>query len=289
MANYRTITSMKIHAFLLPIILLIPLLFGGLTACSGGVPQEELDAVNALLQEETSKTADLESRLQEAEELQTKLKQAAQLEAARGLLADGWELPGPQVLAFLAAVQDSDDSELRAGMGELLQGYISGLDTLPPELIGQALAAVQGAGDLQVADAVQGLLFGVAQGGGGPELLVVAHAVHVSQSEPLEDVVSSILSEVLGEQGSADLAQSISALASTSTDSDVQQALDTLRQPSDDFIRQVEEHLNAAGVAVLQDSFREAYLTPDGDPSEFYDSVVEHLRQALDLPTASMP
>ena len=174
-------------------LLIIPLLLLGLTACSSGVPQEE-----------QAKSSDLENRL----------KKAAHLEVARGLLADSWELPGPDVLAFLAAVQSSDDSELKAAMGELLQGFISSLDSLPPELLGQALAAVQGAGDLDVADAVQALLFAVAQGGGGPELLVVAQAVHASQSQPLEQVISSILAEVLGQQGAPDLAQAIDSLAS---------------------------------------------------------------------------
>lgn len=255
-------------------LLIIPLLLLGLASCSSGVPQEELDAVNALLRQEQAKSSDLENRL----------KKAVHLEAARGLLADSWELPGPDVLAFLAAVQSSDDSELKAAMGELLQGFISSLDSLPPELLGQALAAVQGAGDLDVADSVQALLFAVAQDGGGPELLVVAQAVHAADSEPLEQVISSILSEVIGKQGAADLAQAIGDLASTSTDAAVLQALEKLRQPPEDFIQQVQEQLEAAGVPALQDDLREAYLAPGGNPSAFYDSVVEQLRQALGLP-----
>ena len=260
------------------------LLIVSLAVCGGGVPQEELDAVNAQLDAERAKTADLEARLQQAEEIESRLKQAAHLEAARGLLADGWALPGPQVLAFLAAVQNSDDPILKAGMGDLLQGFISSLDSLPPELIGQALAAVQGAGDLKVADAVQALLFAVAQGGGGPELLAVAQAVHASQSQPLEDVVSSILSAVLGGQESDQLAQAISDLATTSTDTAVQQSLELLRQPPDEFIQQVREHLDAANVPTLQDAFQEAYLAPDWDPSGLYDMVTNELRQTLALP-----
>ena len=260
-------------------LLIIPLLLLGLAACSSGVPQEELDAVNALLQEEQAKSSDLENRL----------KKAAHLEVARGLLADSWELPGPDVLAFLAAVQSSDDSELKAAMGELLQGFISSLDSLPPELLGQALAAVQGAGDLDVADAVQALLFAVAQGGGGPELLVVAQAVHASQSQPLEQVISSILAEVLGQQGAPDLAQAIASLASASTDTAVQQASQKLRQPPDEFVQQVQEQLEAAGVPALQDGFREAYLAPGGNPSAFYDRVVGQQRQALGLPATEAP
>ena len=260
------------------------LLIVSLAVCGGGVPQEELDAVNAQLDAERAKTADLEARLQQAEEIESRLKQAAHLEAARGLLSDGWALPGPQVLAFLAAVQNSDDPDLKAGMGDLLQGFISSLDSLPPELIGQALAAVQGAGDLKVADAVQALLFAVAQGGGGPELLAVAQAVHASQSQPLEDVVSSILSAVLGGQEADQLAQAISDLASTSTDTAVQQTLEQLRQPPDEFIQQVREHLDAANVPTLQDALQEAYLAPDWDPSGLYDMVTNELRQTLALP-----
>ena len=260
------------------------LLIVSLAVCGGGVPQEELDAVNAQLDAERAKTADFEARLQQAEEIESRLKQAAHLEAARGLLADGWALPGPQVLAFLADVQNSDDPDLKAGMGDLLQGFISSLDSLPPELIGQALAAVQGAGDLKVADAVQALLFAVAQGGGGPELLAVAQAVHASQSQPLEDVVSSILSAVLGGQESDQLVLAISDLATTSTDTAVQQSLELLRQPPDEFIQQVREHLDAANVPTLQDAFQKTYLAPDWDPSGLYDMVTNELRQTLALP-----
>ncbi len=282
----------------IPFLLLIPLLLVGLTACSSGVPQEELDAANAQLETanaqletanaqleiERAKTAELEIRVRQAEELANTLKQAAHLEAARALLAGGWGISGSQVLAFLAAVQNSGDPELKASMGGLLQGFISSLDSLPPELVGQTLAAVQGAGDLQVADTVQALLFAVAQGSGGPELLAVAQAVHAADSDPLDQVISSILSEVLGQQGAADLAQSISDLASTSTDPAVQQTLQDLGEPSEEFIQRVQQHLDAAGIPDLQDGFPETYLPPEGDPSAFYDSLVEHLRQTLQLP-----
>ena len=266
----------------IPIVVLLLLV---LTACSSGIPQEELDAVNALLQEERARTAVLEVSLLELEQLEARLKQASHLEAARRLMSDGWELSGAQVLGFLAAVESSADAQLKAGVGELLQGSISSLDSLPPELVGQALAAVQGAGDLQVADAVQALLFAAALGGGGPELLAVALAVHASQSQALEDVVSSILSEVLGQQGTADLTRSINDLASASTDPAVQEALEKLRQPPEDFIRAVQEHLDAAGVSDLQNSFRQAYLPPDGDPSAFFEGVAEELRRTLEIET----
>ncbi len=276
---------MKTHILAL---LIIPLLLAGLAACDSGVPQQELDAVNIQLQDEKAKTADLESRLKQVEDLEARLERAAHLEAARGLLADGWELPGPEVLAFLAAAQASDDPELKAGLAELLQGFISSLESLPPQLLGEALAAVQGAGDLDVADAVQALLFAVAQGGGGPELLEVARAAHAANSEPLEQAISGILAEVLGEQGATDLVQSIGELASASTDAAVQQSLQQLREPPEDFLQQVEKHLDAAGVPSLQDGFQQAYITPGGDPKAFYDSVVEQLRQVLGLPAMEL-
>ena len=277
---------MKIHIPFLLAISLIPLLLLGLAGCSSGVPQEELDAANAQLE---SVNAQLETEQAKTAELENRLKQAAHLETARGLLADGWGISGPQVLAFLAAVQDSGDPELKTAMGELLQGFISSLDSLPPELVGQTLAAVQGAGDLQVADTVQALLFAVAQGGGGPELLAVAQAVHLAGNEPLEQVISSILAEVLGQQGSADLAQSISDLASTSTDPAVVQTLQKLGEPSEEFIQQVQEQLDAAGVTALQDGFPKTYLPPEGDPATFYASVVEQLRQVLELSGTGTP
>ena len=283
---------MKTHIPLRLALALIALLLVALTACSSGVPQEEFDAanaqlenVNAQLEAERAKTAELESQVRQAEELENRLKRAAHLEAARGLLAGGWGFSGSQVLAFLAAVQDSGDPELKEGMGRLLQGFISNIESLPPELIGQTLAAVQGAGDLNVADTVQALLFAVAQGGGGPELLAVAQAVHAADSDPLDQIISSILSEVLGQQGAAELAQSISDLASTSTDPAVQQTLQDLSEPSGDFIQQVQEHLDAAGIPELRDAFPGDYLPPSGNPSAFYDNLVEHIGRTLELPS----
>ena len=129
---------MKIHIPFLLAISLIPLLLLGLAGCSSGVPQEELDAANAQLE---NVNAQLETEQAKTAELENRLQQAAHLETARGLLADGWGISGPQVLAFLAAVQDSGDPELKTAMGELLQGFISSLDSLPPELVGQTLAA----------------------------------------------------------------------------------------------------------------------------------------------------
>ena len=132
------------------------------------------------------------------------------------------------------------------------------------------------------------LLNAVVQGGGGPELLVVAQAVHASQSQPLEQVISSILAEVLGQQGAPDLAQAIADIASASTDPAVQQALQNLGLPPDEFVQQVQEQLEAAGVPALQDGFREAYLA-GGNPSAFYDRVVGQQRQALGLPATEAP
>ena len=281
---------MKTHIPLRLALALIALFLVAL-ACGSGVPQEEFDAANAQLENvsaqleaEKAKTAELESRVRQAEELENRLKQAAHLEAARGLLAGGWGFSGSQVLAFLAAVQDSGDSELKEGMGALLQGFISNIESLPPELIGQTLAAVQGAGDLNVGDTVQALLFAVAQGGGGPELLAVAQAVHAADSDPLDQAISSILSEVLGQQGTAELAQSISDLASTSIDPAVQQTLQDLSEPSGDFIQQVQEHLNAAGIPELRDTFPGDYLPPSGNPSAFYDNLVDHIGRTLEVP-----
>lgn len=283
---------MKTHIPLSLALALIALLLVSLTACSSGVSQEEFDAVNAQLENvntqletERARTAELESQVREAGELENRLKRAAHLEAARGLLAGGWGFSGSQVLAFLAAVQDSGDPELKEGMGDLLQGFISNIESLPPDLIGQTLAAVQGAGDLNVADSVQALLFAVAQGGGGPELLAVAQAVHAADSDPLDQVISSILSEVLGQQGAAELAQSISDLASTSTDPAVQQTLQDLSEPSGDFIQQVQEHLDAAGIPELRDAFPGDYLPPSGNPSAFYNNLVEHIGRTLELPS----
>ena len=262
-------------------LLIIPLLLLGLAACSSGVPQEELDAVNALLQEEQAKSSDLENRL----------KKAAHLEAARGLLADGWELPGAAVLALGAAVQASDDTAIKASLSDLVQSFLSGLDSLPPELVGEALAAVQGSGDLQVAEKLQGFLFAAASGsGGGVELLEVAQAVQDSDSQPLKQVIGNILETLLrAQEGVPDLAQAIADIASASTDPAVQQALQNLGLPPDEFVQQVQEQLEAAGVPALQDGFREAYLAPGGNPSAFYDRVVGQQRQALGLPATEAP
>ena len=262
-------------------LLIIPLLLLGLAACSSGVPQEELDAVNALLQKEQAKSSDLENRL----------KKAAHLEAARGLLADGWELPGAAVLALGAAVQASDDTAIKASLSDLVQSFLSGLDSLPPELVGEALAAVQGSGDLQVAEKLQGFLFAAASGsGGGVELLEVAQAVQNSDSQPLKQVIGNILETLLrAQEGVPDLAQAISDIASASTNPAVQQALQNLGLPPDEFVQQVQEQLEAAGVSALQDGFSEAYLAPGGNMSAFYDRVVGQQRQALGLPATEAP
>ena len=199
--------------------------------------------------------------------------------------------PGLPSWHFGAAVQASDDTAIKASLSDLVQSFLSGLDSLPPELVGEALAAVQGSGDIQVAEKLQGFLFAAASGsGGGVELLEVAQAVQDSDSQPLKQVIGNILETLLkAQEGVPDLAQAIADIASASTDPAVQQALQNLGLPPDEFVQQVQEQLEASGVPALQDGFREAYLAPSGNPSAFYDRVVGQQRQALGLPTTEAP
>ena len=134
-----------------------------LTAC--GVSDEELEAVQGDLQVEQGRVQQLEAQVESLEtQVQTLQAQAADLqerEARRFAIAEVGaafeefraEEPSPGgFLEFAALVQASGTPELQAKFVEIIDSGLAEAFPLPQEILSQAAAVIQAAGNQQVAE-----------------------------------------------------------------------------------------------------------------------------------------
>lgn len=251
-----------------------------LTSCGSGISEAQLDSI----------AAEFEAERDNALVLQGRLQRAAYLETVRETVAGGWDTPGKAVLEFGAAVQASDDRTLQLALANLVQGFLASADAIPPAMLGQALAAVQGSGDLEVAEKLQAFVLATASGQGGAELLDAAEAVQASDSAQMKEVIGDILGVLIREQQEEeDLSQALTAQVEASTNPGVKEAFQRLSEPPPEFLQQIESELAAIGDASLEAGFREAYFSAEGDPSAFYGQLVDELRKTVGLSRSATP
>ena len=294
----------------LAILLALPIL---LSACGGGVSQEEFDAVKGDLQAAEARVQSLETQVQTAEAqvqsletqvqkeqarvqeveaqaaaLQHRLDRGAAIQEVLGILISSFEDEGggpsaEDILELTAVIQASGDPALQAKWVEIIDSILASAGPPPQEALSQAAAVVQASGNVQVAEKWQEFLAAAARGEGGAVFLELGALIQASGDPALQALLVEIVGATLVQGEPPDeLFGEFSALVLASGNVEVQEAFQKLGGPPAELFEEVGTKLQALGDPTLVTLFEAAVQSPSEEAFDaFFEGLLEGLRETL--------
>ena len=251
--------------FLVPVLIL-------LSACGGGVSQEEFDAEQARAQELEVQAQALQQRLNRAAAV-TEVLDTLTARFEEGASAEG-------ILQVTGLVQASGDPQLLVKWQEIGASVQTGPP--PQEAFSAMGAAVQESGIQEVVEKWQEVVAAVEKGGGAAESLEFAALVRDSGDPVLQAALAEffVAAPREGNPPRALLAE-FEALVEASGNTQIQEAFNRLGEPPPEVIEEVRAKLKALGDPSLEALFEAAYESGGEEFDAFFQAMLAAQREAL--------
>jgi len=250
-----------------------------MAACSGGVSEEELLAVQNDLQQLESEVTSLRV---EVNELEDRLSQVTLIAVALDMFTnppEGLVEPDPQLIQEITAlVETSQDLALQDKWTEIARAVFSSAGPPPLDLLGELSVAIQASGNEDVQEKFQEFTTAALRGQGAGPALELATLIQVSGDITVQEKMQQFVRVLVQDAViPGELIEEFAALASENEE--IQQRVQELAALPADFVEDFETTVTAIGNPVL-DAQLEGLFTPGLGPgrhAQFLDSLVAAL------------